>query len=162
MYVSSLDSLNWYQDFSSKAVAEGAISHILNHLVVSRMSRYTYGIKGCTTFVPHIPEHVARRHTCRIHLCGDVSVPGAFLAILEKVIVHLSGLSLSALVLSTYINRILWFWKKKNSEALYIANSPRRSFIEYQYIRRLLHVIGVTKQRHRPGLIKILVRISCW
>jgi hypothetical protein len=76
--------LNWDQGFSSKAVAEGAISHILDRSVASRMSRYTYGIKCSPTFVPHDPEHVARRHMCRTRPSGNVSVPGFFVAILEK------------------------------------------------------------------------------
>ncbi|KAF8333722.1 hypothetical protein F5887DRAFT_1080066 [Amanita rubescens] len=68
----------------SKAVAEGAISHILDRSVASRMSRYTYGIECCTPFVSHNPEHVARRHTCLTRSSGNVYVPGVFSAILEK------------------------------------------------------------------------------
>ncbi len=88
-----MDRAQLSQSFRNKAVAEGAISYILDHSVTSRVSRYTYGIKSSTTFHPHNPEHVARMHTCCIDASGRVLVSGRFSAILEKVMSYLLSLS---------------------------------------------------------------------
>jgi hypothetical protein len=124
------------------------------------MSRYTYGIECCPPFDPHNLDHVARKHMRLARPSGNVTVPGFFSAILEKVIVYLSSFDFD--YPRTYINRILRFLRKKNSEEVFVANTPRRCFMKYQYIVHTSNVIGVRKQRLQRALIKNLVCISCW
>ncbi|KAF8333715.1 hypothetical protein F5887DRAFT_1108607 [Amanita rubescens] len=70
--------------YLSKAVAEGAISFTLDHLVTSRISRYTYGIKVNPLLDLQKPDHVSRQVTCVLRPSGSPRVPGYFQTILPK------------------------------------------------------------------------------
>ncbi|OAX34642.1 hypothetical protein K503DRAFT_859084 [Rhizopogon vinicolor AM-OR11-026] len=68
----------------NKAVADGAVSFYIDHLVLSRVARATYGVEIYTPFSPHDPEHQARQHTRFIDAAGDPSIPNQFASILLK------------------------------------------------------------------------------
>ncbi|KAF8632108.1 hypothetical protein AX15_002039 [Amanita polypyramis BW_CC] len=70
--------------YLSKAVAEGAISFHIKHLVTSRVSRYTYGTDYCPVFNPKHPDHVSRAHTCIVKPSGGRWIPNGFSRILLK------------------------------------------------------------------------------
>jgi len=74
-----------HYDRSNKAVADGAVSFYIDHLVSSRVSRATYGVKAYTVFNPRDPEHLTRQHTRFIDAAGDLSIPNQFSSILPKV-----------------------------------------------------------------------------
>jgi hypothetical protein len=72
-------------DLSNKAVADGAVSFYIDHLVSSRVARATFGVEIYTPFNSNDPEHQARRHTRFIDAAGDPSIPNQFASILLKV-----------------------------------------------------------------------------
>ena len=69
----------------NKAVAEGAIIFRLDHLVSSRVSKYTYGIEASVPFNPSLADHLAREDTCYEDSTGETLVPDHFSPILQKV-----------------------------------------------------------------------------
>jgi hypothetical protein len=70
---------------SNKAVADGAVSFYIDHLVSSRVARATYGIQVYTQYDPQDAEHQARKHTKFIDAAGHQSIPDQFSSILIKV-----------------------------------------------------------------------------
>src|ERR1700729_3500873 len=58
----------------SKAVAVGAISYYLDHFVVGRIVRYTYGTPGSITFNPSDPEHRKRAHKKYLGIIGEIQL----------------------------------------------------------------------------------------
>ncbi|KAK2462939.1 hypothetical protein APHAL10511_005137 [Amanita phalloides] len=70
--------------YLNKAVAEGAILYKINHLVTSRVSKYTYGIESHKMFNPANPDHAYRASKCTEWPSGDIWVPSAFSCILPK------------------------------------------------------------------------------
>ena len=54
--------------FSSKAVADGAISYYIDHFVQTRVSKLTYGIRCRKTYDPGNPEH--RKRSTVAYTCG--------------------------------------------------------------------------------------------
>ncbi|KAJ8585555.1 hypothetical protein M405DRAFT_745130 [Rhizopogon salebrosus TDB-379] len=68
----------------NKAVADGAVSFYIDHLVSSRVARATYGIKVYTQYDPQDLEHQARKHTKFIDVAGHQSIPNQFSSILMK------------------------------------------------------------------------------
>lgn len=71
--------------FSNKAVADGAVSFLIDHLVSSRVARFTYGTECNALYNEHDPEHVARRANAFEGVTGCLEVPHAFESILVKV-----------------------------------------------------------------------------
>jgi hypothetical protein len=55
----------------SKAVAAGAISYYLDHFVVGRIVRYTYGIPGFIPYDPSDSEHRKRSNKKYLGMTGD-------------------------------------------------------------------------------------------
>jgi len=55
-----------------KAVAVGAISYYLDHFVVGRIVRYTYGTSGSIDYDPSDPEHRRRSHKKYLAITGEV------------------------------------------------------------------------------------------
>jgi len=68
----------------NKAVADGAVSYYIDHLVSSRVARYTYGTECGVAFDPTDPEHQARRQTVAVGPSGMLYVPDAFVSIITK------------------------------------------------------------------------------
>ncbi|KAH7912709.1 hypothetical protein BJ138DRAFT_1228273 [Hygrophoropsis aurantiaca] len=68
----------------NKAVADGAVSFYVDHLVNKRASRYTYGVSCGVTFDPKDLEHLARRNRAYRRQSGVIAIPGAFSSILER------------------------------------------------------------------------------
>ncbi|OAX34711.1 hypothetical protein K503DRAFT_803366 [Rhizopogon vinicolor AM-OR11-026] len=68
----------------NKAVADGAVSFYIDHLVSSRVARATYGVKMYTRFNSQDPEHQARQHKQFIDHAGDPSISNQFASILLK------------------------------------------------------------------------------
>ncbi|KAG8215047.1 hypothetical protein J3R82DRAFT_8456 [Butyriboletus roseoflavus] len=67
-----------------KAVPDGALSFLVDHLVKARVARATYGT-GCTVKVDEDdPEHLSRRETWFMSASGELHVPKAFKGILRK------------------------------------------------------------------------------
>ena len=70
---------------SHKAVPDGALSFLVDHLVKSRVARATYGT-DFSAFVDELnPEHMSRRETWYVSANGRFLVPKAFEGILRKV-----------------------------------------------------------------------------
>ncbi|THU88822.1 hypothetical protein K435DRAFT_830475 [Dendrothele bispora CBS 962.96] len=73
------------QNYSNKAVADGALSFYLDHFVTSRIARWCYGTMVDVPFDASDPEHVLRKHTCVIKSTTDRRmIPGLFDTILLK------------------------------------------------------------------------------
>jgi hypothetical protein len=70
---------------SNKAVADGAVSYFIDHLVSSRVSRFTYGTECSVPFNPFDMEHRARQKDVFRSASGILALPRAFSSILTKV-----------------------------------------------------------------------------
>ena len=70
---------------SNKAVAVGAVSFYVDHLVTGRISKFTYGVCLATRYKPSNPEHVQREHKSYISLQGYRVVPDCFISMLSRV-----------------------------------------------------------------------------
>ncbi|KAG9312597.1 hypothetical protein JVU11DRAFT_6994 [Chiua virens] len=68
----------------NKAVADGAVSFFIDHLVSSRTARFTYGTECNASYNEHDSEHVARREHAFEGVTGFLELPHAFESILEK------------------------------------------------------------------------------
>ncbi|KAG2153153.1 hypothetical protein DEU56DRAFT_954958 [Suillus clintonianus] len=69
---------------ANKAVADGAISFYIDHLVSSRVARVTYGIECTNRYDSQNPEHLARRHKTIIGINGEKYLSDCFGSILLK------------------------------------------------------------------------------
>ena len=70
---------------SHKAVPDGALSFLIDHLVNTRVARATYGTT-CSNIVDETdPEHLARRESWFTNAAGAYGIPCAFRGILHKV-----------------------------------------------------------------------------
>lgn len=74
--------------FSNKAVADGAVSYFIDHLVSSRVARYTYGTECSVPYSPFDAEHRARQKQVFRSASGILALPRAFSSILAKVPFH--------------------------------------------------------------------------
>ncbi|KAJ8595460.1 hypothetical protein M405DRAFT_929541 [Rhizopogon salebrosus TDB-379] len=70
--------------YVNKAVADGAVSFYIDHLVSSRVARFTYGIETYTRYNSRDPEHKARQHTRFIDHAGYSCIANQFSSILLK------------------------------------------------------------------------------
>ncbi|KAM6497398.1 hypothetical protein JOM56_007871 [Amanita muscaria] len=70
--------------YLNKAVADGAVSYFLDHYVITRVSKYSYGLKIDVIFDPTNPEHARRRNTKSMDKDGQYKIPGVFSTILKK------------------------------------------------------------------------------
>ncbi|KAF9222351.1 hypothetical protein BS17DRAFT_818684 [Gyrodon lividus] len=68
----------------NKAVADGAVSFYIDHLVTSRTSRFTYGVECHPYFDPHLAEHRERDHMQYTDPSGHTLLPNGFQSILMK------------------------------------------------------------------------------
>ncbi|KAG2043940.1 hypothetical protein BDR03DRAFT_940307 [Suillus americanus] len=68
----------------NKAVADGAVSFYIDHLVSSRVARATYGIECNIPYNFLSPEHQARQHKTFIDVTGGLRIPDHFQSILLK------------------------------------------------------------------------------
>ena len=71
--------------YSHKAVPDGALSFLVDHLVKSRVARATYGTRYATMVDEDNPEHLSRREAWCNNAAGELVVPRAFKGILRKV-----------------------------------------------------------------------------
>lgn len=69
----------------NKAVADGAISYYVDHLVSVRSARFTYGIEVSVDFDNDNAEHRQRSDTTYTTFSGETVVPGFFSAVLPQV-----------------------------------------------------------------------------
>ena len=69
---------------NNKAVADGAVSFFIDHLVSSRAAGFTYGVEACTPYFPCDPEH--RKRACKKfkNVDGRFYLGEAFSSILMK------------------------------------------------------------------------------
>jgi hypothetical protein len=67
-------------------VATGAISYYLDHFVVCRIVKWTYGAEGSISYDPFDPEHRKRSHKKYLGLTGDMQLD-VFMPTLMKVAV---------------------------------------------------------------------------
>ena len=70
---------------SHKAVPDGALSFLVDHLVKSRVARATYGTDFSAIADYANLEHISRRETWFTSANGRLLVPNAFKGILRKV-----------------------------------------------------------------------------
>ncbi|KIM58504.1 hypothetical protein SCLCIDRAFT_128105 [Scleroderma citrinum Foug A] len=68
----------------NKAVADGAISYNIDHLVTTRVAKLTYGIHCTWMFDSSQSDHVSRKDTLFRELDGSWRLPNAFSSILKK------------------------------------------------------------------------------
>jgi len=68
----------------NKAVADGAVSYFIDHLVSSRVARYTYGTECSVPYSPFDTEHRARQKQVFRSASGILALPHAFSSILTK------------------------------------------------------------------------------
>ncbi|KAG2043946.1 hypothetical protein BDR03DRAFT_940321 [Suillus americanus] len=68
----------------NKAVADGAVSFYIDHLVSSRVARATYGVECFTPYHSEDPEHQVRLHKSFIDATGELCIPEYFESILLK------------------------------------------------------------------------------
>ncbi|KAG1734623.1 hypothetical protein EDB19DRAFT_1638867 [Suillus lakei] len=69
---------------ANKAVADGAVSFYIDHLVSSRVARATYGIECITPYNSQDREHLSRQHKSIIDVSGGTFIPDYFQSILLK------------------------------------------------------------------------------
>ncbi|KAG2043917.1 hypothetical protein BDR03DRAFT_1047251 [Suillus americanus] len=67
----------------NKAVADGAVSFYIDHLVSSQVARAIYGIE-CNALYNQDPEHPARQHKGFVDVAGRLLIPDYFQGILLK------------------------------------------------------------------------------
>ncbi|KAL0064118.1 hypothetical protein AAF712_008978 [Marasmius tenuissimus] len=79
-------NLNFFRPdgFVNKAVADGAVSFFLDHMVSARVSRFTYGVECSTSYKPSDPEHRKRSLTIYTDLAGKQHLPDFFDHILPR------------------------------------------------------------------------------
>lgn len=70
---------------SVKAVADGAVSFFIDHHVMARVAKISYGAPCSRTYNASDPEHVKRSEHRYMRPSGDYSLPGGFSTILPKV-----------------------------------------------------------------------------
>jgi len=86
---------------SNKAVADGAVSYNIDHLITARVAKLTYGIFCTTAFDSKQADHVSRENTkFRSNLSGSYRVPNVFSSILKKVVLSYDWNTLKAWHLS--------------------------------------------------------------
>ncbi|KAF8191384.1 hypothetical protein BJ912DRAFT_1098484 [Pholiota molesta] len=68
----------------NKAVADGAISFHIDHLVSGRISKFAHGINMITNYDPLNPEHAVRKDTAFRDITGSMVIGGLFDVILPK------------------------------------------------------------------------------
>ncbi|KIJ08851.1 hypothetical protein PAXINDRAFT_88280 [Paxillus involutus ATCC 200175] len=68
----------------NKAVADGAVSFYIDHLVTSRTSRFTYGVECCHFYDPSLAEHREREQARFSDPSGNIMLPKVFFSILIK------------------------------------------------------------------------------
>ena len=83
---SKLPHSHYISFISNKAVADGAISYNIDHLVTTRVAKLTYGIHCTWMFDSSQSDHVSRKDTLFRELDGSWRLPNAFSSILKKVI----------------------------------------------------------------------------
>ena len=66
--------LSTYMCTRSKAVAAGAIAYYLDHPVVRRIVRYTYGMPGSILYDPSDPEHRKRAYKKHLGMAGEIQL----------------------------------------------------------------------------------------
>ncbi|KIJ66155.1 hypothetical protein HYDPIDRAFT_152023 [Hydnomerulius pinastri MD-312] len=68
----------------NKAVADGAVSYHIDHLVSSRVAKFTYGTECSVPFNPYDPEHRTRQKAVYRGPSGQLALPNAFGSILTR------------------------------------------------------------------------------
>ncbi|KAF9047815.1 hypothetical protein BJ165DRAFT_1344346 [Panaeolus papilionaceus] len=68
----------------NKAVANGAISFYLDHLVSTRIAKFDYGTQACVAFRPDDPDHQQRSKNTFVGASGRTWIKGLFSSILPK------------------------------------------------------------------------------
>ncbi|KXN92821.1 hypothetical protein AN958_06035 [Leucoagaricus sp. SymC.cos] len=75
--------LNVY--FRNKIVADGAVSFVLDHPVLSRVTRYAAGTEAKMPYNQNLLEHRKRRAQAIVDLAGNLRIPRGFDIILPRV-----------------------------------------------------------------------------
>ncbi|KIY64372.1 hypothetical protein CYLTODRAFT_102547 [Cylindrobasidium torrendii FP15055 ss-10] len=68
----------------NKAVADGAVSYYLDHVVNVRTAKFSYGIEVAIDYVPSLTEHKLRQHLIYTGVSGRRLIPGAYSEILAR------------------------------------------------------------------------------
>ena len=71
---------------SNKAVADGAVSYSIDHLVKTRVAKFTYGVNYSIAFDCKQSDHLSREHTKSRRPDGIWYLPTAFWSMLKKVL----------------------------------------------------------------------------
>lgn len=76
--------INRLDNHANKAVADGAVSFYLDHLVSSRTAKFTYGFICGTRYIANDPEFRARSHNIYTSVSGTQAIPDTFRCLLKK------------------------------------------------------------------------------
>ncbi|PBK65408.1 hypothetical protein ARMSODRAFT_940355 [Armillaria solidipes] len=68
----------------NKAVADGAVSFYLDHVVSARVSKCCYGVNASVSYDATKPDHITRRHKAFLHVTGELFLDGHYDTILPK------------------------------------------------------------------------------
>ena len=71
--------------YRNKAVALGALSFYVDHFVIGRVSKFTYGTPCAVFYRPSDPEHVKREHMSYLNVAGNKVLSGSFVIMLPRV-----------------------------------------------------------------------------
>ena len=70
---------------SYKAIAIGAVSFYVEHLVAERITQFTYGVSSSILYQPFNPEHAMREEKSYLDPAGNKYIPDHFKTILPRV-----------------------------------------------------------------------------
>ena len=73
-------------------MAVGAVSYYLDHPVVGRIVRYTYGVPSSIDYDHTDPEHRKRSHKKYLAMTGEIQLDDIFCPIMFKVTLSVSSL----------------------------------------------------------------------
>ena len=68
-----------------KAVADGAVSFLIDRYVSGHISKVTFGVQMCAHYDPRNPDHRRRSDAVYVDAAGNSLLPNAFNVILAKV-----------------------------------------------------------------------------
>ena len=111
--------------YSHKAVPDGALSFLVDHLVKSRVARATYGARYATVVDEDDPEHLSRREAWRKNAAGELVIPLAFEGILHKV------------GFGSFVQQIFDIDTQKHTCRVFKPMNKRNSVVHFAVLKRL-------------------------
>jgi len=139
---------------TNKAVAVGAVSFYIDHIVTGRISKFTYGVPCTVVYRPSDSEHVKRQHRVYTDIEGDKCLSDGFTTMLSKGTKVLENREIRT---SMYVVREGAPAKEVTARIIKYdgsQRSPRWMDVERDRFETLCHVvadISVASQTSKPG-----------